>query len=198
MVLRLRKSLHGLKQFSHIWYGTFKDFVISIGFMASHVDGGLYVFHDMYQGTVVATVILYVDDLIVFAQEDLNRHIKEHMTKRFRMHDFGNVSFYPGLTIKCNQEHHTIDFDQHSYICTILAKCRMDESRPVATPMAIELHKKKPDEEACNQTVDQSMIGSLMYTMGATPPNIAYAIRVFSLDSHDRSNEPMVYLKRQF
>jgi hypothetical protein len=37
MVLRLRKSLYGLKQFLHVWYGTFKDFVTSIGFVPSRV-----------------------------------------------------------------------------------------------------------------------------------------------------------------
>jgi hypothetical protein len=39
MVLRLGKSHYGLKQCLHGWYGTFKDFVISIGFVASSVDG---------------------------------------------------------------------------------------------------------------------------------------------------------------
>jgi hypothetical protein len=46
MVLRLRKSRYGLKQSSHVWYGTFKDFVISIGFVASRVEGGLFVLHN--------------------------------------------------------------------------------------------------------------------------------------------------------
>jgi len=46
MVLRLRKSLYGLKQSSHVWYGTFEDFVISIGFVASLADGGLFVLHN--------------------------------------------------------------------------------------------------------------------------------------------------------
>jgi len=38
MVLRLRKTSSGLKQSSHGWYGTFKDVVISIGFVTSRVD----------------------------------------------------------------------------------------------------------------------------------------------------------------
>jgi hypothetical protein len=161
MVLCFRKSLYGLKKSSHVWYGTFKDFVISIGFVASRVDGGLFVLHNKDQD-IVAAVVLYVHDLLLIANEGLIGQIKDRMKKRFRMHDLGSVSFYLGLNIERNQEHHTIDIHQHSYIRTILAKVRMAESRPVATPMAMKLHKRKPDEEACDPTIYQSMIGSRM------------------------------------
>jgi hypothetical protein len=74
----------------------------------------------------------------------------------------------------------------------------MHKSRPVATPMAMKLHKRKPTEEACNPTIYQSMIGSLMYAMTATRPDIAYGIGVLSRYNHDLSNEHMVALNRVF
>jgi hypothetical protein len=74
----------------------------------------------------------------------------------------------------------------------------MDKSRPVATPMALKLNKRKPDEEACNPTMYQSMIGSFMYTMTATVLDIAYAIGVLSRYNHDLSNEHMIALKCVF
>jgi len=74
----------------------------------------------------------------------------------------------------------------------------MDESRPVAAPMAMKLHKRMPDEEACNPTVYQSMSGSLVYPMNVTRPDIAYAIGVLSRYNHDPSNEHMVALKHVF
>jgi len=197
MVLRLRKSLYGLKQSSHVWYGTFKDFVISIGFVASRVDGRLFVLHNKDQD-IVAAVVLYVDDLLIIANEGLIGQINDQMKKRFWMHDLGSVSFYLSMNIERNGELQTIDIHQHSYIRTILAKFRMDESRPVATPMAMKLHNRKPDEEACDPTIYQSMIGSLMYAMTATQPDIAYAIGVLSQYNHDPSNEYMVALKRVF
>jgi hypothetical protein len=64
--------------------------------------------------------------------------------------------------------------------------------------MAMKLHKRKPDEEACDPTIYQSMIGSLMYAMTATRPDIAYAIGVLSWYNHDPSNEHMVGLKCVF
>jgi hypothetical protein len=57
MVLRLGKSHYGLKQSLHGWYGTFKDFVISIGFEASSVDGRLFVLHDNDQDIVTVVVL---------------------------------------------------------------------------------------------------------------------------------------------
>ena len=198
MVLRLRKSLCGLKQSSHVWYGTFKDFVISIGVVASRVDGGLVVLHAKDQDIVVATVVLYVDDLLIIANEGLIGQIKNQMKKRFQMHDLGSVCFYLGMNIERNREHHTIDIHQHSYIWTILAKFRMDESIPVATPMAMKLHKRKPNEEAYDPTTYQSMIGRLMYAMTAIRPDIAYAIGVLSRYNHNPSNEQMIAFKRMF
>jgi len=155
----MRKSLYGLQQSLHIWYGTVKDCVISIKFVASHGEGGLFVLHDTQDhATVVATVILYIDDLLIIANEVLIGQIKDQMEKRFRMHDVGSVSFYLGMNIERNREHRTIDIHQHSYIRTILAKFRMDKSMPVATPMAMKLHKRTPDEETSDPTIYQSMI----------------------------------------
>jgi hypothetical protein len=163
MVLCLRKSFYGLKQSSHVWYGTFKDFVSSIGFVASRANGGLFVLHGREDhGIVIPTVVLYVDDLLIIANQGMIGQIKDQIKKRFRMHDLGSVSFFLGMNIKRNREYHTINIHQQSYIRMILAKFGINESRPVATPMAMKLYKRKPDEEACNATINQSMIGSIM------------------------------------
>jgi hypothetical protein len=149
-------------------------------------------------GIVVAIVIVYVDDLLIIGNERLIGQIKDQMKKRFRMNDLENISFYLGMTIERNREHHTLDIHQNSYILIILAKFRRDEIKPVATPMAMKLHKRKPDEEACHPTIYQLIIGNLMYAMYATRPDIAYAIRVLSRYNDDPSNEHMIALKHRF
>ena len=121
MVLRLRKSLYGLKRSLDVWYGTFKDFVISIGLEASCFNGGLFMLHNQDQDIVVDAVVHYVEDLLIIANEGLIGQIRDQMKKRFRMHDLSSVSFYLCMNIERNREHHTIDMHQHSYIRTILA-----------------------------------------------------------------------------
>jgi len=96
MLLHLRKCLYGLKQSFHIWYGTFKDFLISIGFVASHFDAGLLVVSVKDKGTVVAMGVLYVNDIFIIANEDLIRQINDLMTQMIRMHHLRSVSFHLG------------------------------------------------------------------------------------------------------
>jgi len=153
--------------------------MISIGFVASCVYGGLFVLNNNNQD-IVSAVDLYVNDLLIIANQGSIGQINDQMMKRFRMHDLGSVSIYLGMNIERNREHHMIDIRQHSYIRTVLAKFRMDESRPIAMQMATKLQKRKPDEGACDGTIYQSMIGSLRYAMTASWPDIAYAIGVLS------------------
>jgi hypothetical protein len=110
-----------------------------IGFVASLVDGILFVLQNIDQD-IVAAVILYVEDLPIIANEGLIWQIKNQIKKRFRMHDLGSVAFWLGVNIHCNREHHTMDITQHSNIRTILEKFRMDDYSPVATPMAMKLY----------------------------------------------------------
>lgn len=151
MVLRFSKSLHGLEQSSYIWYATIKNFGIWIRLIASHVNGGLFVIEDL--GTVVAVVILYLDDPLIIANKGLIGQNKDQRNKRFRMHDLWIVSIYIGWNVECNQEHHTIDVQQHSNIRMILAKFTMDQSRPDPKRMGIKLDKRKHYEDACNPTI---------------------------------------------
>ena len=135
--------------------------------------------HRKTPALVIAAVTLYIDDLLNIAHKGMTGQIKNQMKRRFRMHTLGSVSFYVGINNERNWEHHTINIHQRSFCQTILAKFRMDESRPIATPMTMKLlHMRKPDEEACDVTIYQLMIRSSMYTMIVTHPIIAFAIEV--------------------
>jgi hypothetical protein len=137
--------------------------VISIGFATSRANGGLFVLNGKEDhGIVIPAVVLYVDDLLNIANQGMIGQIQDQMKTRIRMHDLGSVSFFLGMNIECNREYYTTDIHQQSYIRMILAKFGINESRPVATPMAMKLYKRKPDEEACDATMNQSMIGSIM------------------------------------
>jgi hypothetical protein len=120
IVLCLRKLLYGLRQSSNVSYGTFKELLVSIGFVELRVNRELFMLKDQLR--VLAAVVSYVNNLLILANECLICQIKDQMMKRFRIHDLGSLYVYLAMNIKRNPEHHTIEIQQHSFIRTILAK----------------------------------------------------------------------------
>jgi len=120
------------------------------------------------------------------------------MKKRFQMDDLRSVSFDLIMNIKHKPEHPTVNSHQQSYIRTILATFRMNESTLVATPMAMKLHQRKLDKEACDLTLYESMVGNLIYPMTATWPDITNPIGVLSRYNPNPSNEHVIGLKCVF
>jgi hypothetical protein len=139
-----------------------------------------FVLHDKHQPIVITAVVLYVNDHLIIANEGLIAQIKDQMKKRIWMHDLGSVCFYLGMNIERNQEHHTIDIHQHCYIRTILAKFGIDDSKPVATLIAMKLNRRMPDEEASDPTKYLSIIETLKLDIIASRPDIIYVLRVLS------------------
>jgi hypothetical protein len=57
------------------------------------------------------------------------------------------------MIIDSNGNHPIIDIHLHSYIWMCFEKFGMDQSTPVAMPMAMKLNKRKRDEEDCYLTI---------------------------------------------
>src|SRR3954469_10006122 len=97
------------------------------------------------------------------------------------MKDLGEAYYCLGIQITHNREQGIIRINQSKYIDDILERFGMADCKPVATPMdtSIKLSKDmspKTDEEtkAMDNIPYCSIIGSLMYAMTGTRPDIAY------------------------
>ena len=66
-VCLLKKSLYGLKQAPRAWYKRFADFVATIWFTHSKSDHSLFIYKN---GSNIAYILLYVDDIILTASSD--------------------------------------------------------------------------------------------------------------------------------
>jgi hypothetical protein len=71
---------------------------------------------------------------------------------------------------------------QEAYLKRVLIKYGFDESRPVATPIDNNVHLQKgtETEKIDDPTIYQSIIGSLMYAVIGTRPDLAYTVTTFS------------------
>ncbi|XP_055826491.1 uncharacterized mitochondrial protein AtMg00810-like [Solanum dulcamara] len=64
----------------------------TIGFSHSKSDHSLFVYKN---GSAIAYILLYVDDIILTASSDhLRKHIMALLSSKFAMKDFGHLSFF--------------------------------------------------------------------------------------------------------
>lgn len=96
-VCRLKKSLYGLKQAPRAWYQRFADFVATIRFSHSKSDHSLFIYKN---GSDIAYILLYVDDIILTASSDrLRKYIMTLLAYEFAMKDLGPLSFFLGIAV---------------------------------------------------------------------------------------------------
>jgi hypothetical protein len=165
-VYRLFKALYGLKQAPRAWYERLRDFLIEKGFTIGKVDTTL--FTKKLNGDIFICQV-YVDDIIFGStNEDYCKEFGELMLKEFEISMIGELTFFLGFQVKQMRE--GIFISQEKYTKDLLKKFKMDDCKPIKTPMPSNGHLDL-DEEAkpVDQTLYRSMIGSLLYLTTSRP-----------------------------
>ena len=197
-VCRLLKSIYGLKQSPRAWYGRIHDFFTSNNFIRSESDHSLFI---NYEKKII--LLLYVDDLVLAApSKDLINWIRMKLHKEFEMTDLGDLSTFLGLEIERNRSQRTLHLSQRTYIIKILTEYGMLASNPTPTPADVNVQLQKSNTEFVASLVEtqayQSAVGSLMYVMLGTRPDISYAVSKVSQYSTNPNHTHWTAVKRIF
>ncbi|KAL0336659.1 UNVERIFIED_CONTAM: Retrovirus-related Pol polyprotein from transposon TNT 1-94 [Sesamum radiatum] len=124
-------------------------------------------------------VCLYVDDMLIMgSNRDIILTTKKMLTKHFDMKDMGLADVILGIKISKTSD--GLALSQSHYVETILKKFKAYESPPAKTPVDLNLHLAKNKDEPECQIEYSRIIGSLMYIMNCTRPDIAYAVNKLS------------------
>lgn len=184
-VCLLKKSLYGLKQSPRQWYKRFDSFMTSHDFNRSSFDSCVY-FKRSDDSFVY--LLLYVDDMLIAAKDkDEIRKVKVQLNTEFEMKDLGAANKILGMEIIRDRKAGTLCLSQKGYIEKILQRFNMQNAKPVSTPLAAHfrlsstLSPKTPDEiDYMSRVPYSSAVGSLMYAMVCTRPDLAYAVSMVS------------------
>ena len=203
-VCRLVKAIYGLKQSPRPWYHKIHDFFITHEFTRSNHDCSLYI---NYARKVV--VLVYVDDLVLAAADTVNiAWIKTSLTNAFEMTDLGELRTFLGLEISRERKLRLLTLSQEKYIDKILERHGMQDARPCTTPLDTntrlrsrtqtnqDLHSR--EDKQVSLEVYQSAVGSLMYAMLGTQPDIAYPVGLVRQFNHSPQWEHWIAVKRIF
>ncbi|GMI95547.1 hypothetical protein HRI_003224000 [Hibiscus trionum] len=191
-VCRLKKSLYGLKQAPKQWYEKFHKTILSFGFVVNGSDACVY---SRMFGTDCVIISLYVDDMLIFSTniESINK-TKSFLSTKFEMTDLGEVDVILGVKVIKSEKGFSLS--QTHYIEKVLKKFDSFDVVPVRTPYDSSIHLFKNEGSSVSQMEYAKIIGSLMFLMNYTRPDIAYVVSRLSRYTHNPSNEHWVALRR--
>ena len=192
--LLLQKGLYGLKQSGRIWSRKFRRYLRSIGFEPISADNCVFI--NLQAGVIIS---VYVDDLLIFAAKISRINaVKAQLKREYKMKDLGEVDHILGMRVRRNRKSRNLTLDQSVYINNFISKYGMENAHPVSTPIDgyAALTAATPTEPRTDQLEYQKRIGSLMYAMTSTRPDIAFAIGKLSQFSHDPGVKHRVALDR--
>lgn len=184
LVCRLLKALYGLKQAPRQWNRRFDDFMKSQGFSRSVFDPCVYMKRVNNTAFGLIILVLYVDDMLIAAKDrsDIDK-LKALLSKEFSMKDLGQARRILGMEIRRDFKAGKLWLSQPKYGRKLLVKYNMADSKVVSLPLAQHF---KLSAAFCPQTdVEkglmskipyESVVGSLMYLMVCTRPDLAYAM----------------------
>ncbi|GJT27717.1 retrotransposon protein, putative, ty1-copia subclass [Tanacetum coccineum] len=196
----LKKSLYGLKQSPRQWYKRFDVYMISNGFSRSNYDSCVY-FKEFAPGMYIY-LLLYVDDMLIACKSKSEiEYTKGLLRKEFDMKELGPARKILGMEIVRDRGSRTLKVSQSGYVQKILNNYRMDNGKSVSVPLGAHFKvslKDCPsndwDVERMSKVPYANVVGSLMYLMVCTRPDIAYAV---SIVSRYLANPGLVYGRDQ-
>ncbi|KAH9671725.1 hypothetical protein KPL70_017462 [Citrus sinensis] len=185
MVCKLQKSIYGLKQASRSWNIRFDQAIKSFGFIQNIDEPCVY---KKIQEKSVAFLILYVDDILLIGNDiGVLTTIKSWLAKQFDMKDLGEASYILGIKLLRDRKNKTLALSQAVYIDKILARFSMENSKTGLLPFRHGITFSKDQSPKTSEEIERmrrvpyaEAVGSLMYAMLCTRPDICFAVGMVS------------------
>ena len=182
-VLRLLKSLYGLKQAGRRWYQKFTQILSSLGFAQCKVDQAVFFKHTKSPRTLIV-IAVHVDDCTIAASStSAVEALKVGLRKHVEVTDLGELHWMLGIEVRRDRAGGTVHLSQRSYIDSILRRFGFDDAKPISTPFdtQVRLTLEQAPVDAAEFAVMRDVpyreaVGALNWAALATRPDIAFAV----------------------
>ena len=143
-VMRLMKSIYGMRQAGCVWNQTFHNTVSEWGFERLQCEWCIYR-RTSPTGTVI--FVVHIDDIISAASSsDENDSFHDLLRTKWDISELGEPKYALRIAISCNQHNRTISLSQTSKIDQLVEEFGQKDSHPVNTPMVVGLQLQRPDK----------------------------------------------------
>ena len=193
-VLHLKHALYGLKQAGLAWWETLNKSMKDLRFERLKSNASIFLYKR--KGTTTVVAIVYVDDAL-FCGPDIKivKEIKAAFMKCWECRDLGPAKEFLHMNIR--REGSNIMIDQCAYLEKILQRFHLVNARLAPTPLPQGYHPTAHEDviDPKFRSLFQQVIGSLLYLMLGTCPDIAYTVIALSKHADKPSKE---HLNRTF
>ena len=179
--MKLNKALNGLKQAPRLWNKTLVNFLNNLKFQQLKTDTCFFINKDLI-------ISIYVDDKVIIGRKN---HIivdfKKQVNNSFKTKDLGNLNFILGINVERLTDN-TLVIHQKNYIDKLMNDFKIiSETRNSDIPiqpghkLTTELlHETESLRKLVDATKYRKVIGSLIYLMTCTIPDISYSVSILS------------------
>ena len=139
-------------------------------------------------GSAIVFLVLYVDDILLIGNDiPMLQSVKTWLSSKFSMKDLGEASYILGIKIYRDRSKRMLGLSQSRYIDLVLKKFSIDGSKRDYLPMSQGIHLSKrmspktSEEKNRMSSIPYALVvGSIMYAMLCTRPDVAYVLGIVS------------------
>ena len=179
MIVKLAKSLYGLKQASRQWHAHLTRCLLYLGFEKCLADA--CVFRLIENGLVVLTLVVHVDDVFSVGKKERYEKFCRDLGKMVPVKDLGPLTWYSGCFYERDWESGRLTISQETYALELAAEYGIKWGKSV--PLGVGVGVKLGEFDLCEEDVLEpfrALIGSLMWLAVMTRPDIANAVRAIA------------------
>ena len=190
LVLKLNKSLYGLKQSGRNWNSVLHSFFIQNKFVQSKLDPCVY-FLRVDEYTMI--VLVWVDDIVLASSSSiLMKKIKDVLKQSFKMKDLGLIKCFLGM--RFSQHPGRVEIDQTEYLKKVLKRFDMSDCKARSTPC--EVNPASFDSAECKEDSKfRQIVGSLIYAMVCCRPDLSWVVTRLSQSLNSQCKGDWVIIK---
>jgi hypothetical protein len=178
-VLKLKKTLYGLKQAGRRWYEKLCDILVTaLKLTKSNFDNTI--FFRYHKNKLILLLSVHVDDLTLCADSYTTANaFTIALGQHVQVTNGGDIHWMLDMEIQCDQPNCTIKLWQKHYIENIFKQYNFDQEHTCRTPMLPgQNFSPRPGNQPQQDVADikhyMSLVGSLRYVADCTRPDISY------------------------
>ena len=185
-VLRLNRSLYGLKQSPKNFFEYLKENLEGVGFEAqTDIDPCLFI-------SEKCICLVYVDDTLFFSPDPayIEDTIERLRDRGMELEAEDSVAGFLGVHIERNESDQSIKLTQKGLIKRIISSLETDKG--IHTPTTVDALPIDPEGDPPDQDYNYaSVVGMLLYLSGHSRPDICFAVSQVArfIHNHKRSHE---------